>query len=100
MPLFHAQHIDQQCEGVTGPLMSLFSVIYLHCFVTDVDSVNYFPDDFDDIPSNRRNESARARRRNRRDSSPRVRPSGCCMMLLCENCCTTLTIVWQCSEQG
>ncbi|XP_076463373.1 uncharacterized protein LOC143295526 isoform X3 [Babylonia areolata] len=38
----------------------------------DVDGLNYFPDDFDDMPSSRRNESARARRRGRLDSSPRA----------------------------
>ena len=37
---------------------------------TDVDGVNHFPDDFDDIP--RRNDTARARRRDRYPSSPRV----------------------------
>ncbi|KAL8562289.1 hypothetical protein ACOMHN_037245 [Nucella lapillus] len=42
----------------------------------DVDGLNYFPDDFDDMPSNRRNESARARRRTRLDSIPRVASRG------------------------
>ncbi|XP_070195678.1 uncharacterized protein [Littorina saxatilis] len=40
----------------------------------DVESINYFPDDFDDIPgvSRNRNESARSRRRARQDPSPRI----------------------------
>ncbi|KAK7482681.1 hypothetical protein BaRGS_00026090 [Batillaria attramentaria] len=38
----------------------------------DVDSLNYFPDDFEDIPPSNRNESARSRRRNRLAPSPQV----------------------------
>ncbi|KAL8622545.1 hypothetical protein ACOMHN_034208 [Nucella lapillus] len=42
----------------------------------DVDNMNHFPDDFDDIPTARRNESPRTRRRDRRDFSPMVGSRG------------------------
>jgi hypothetical protein len=74
---------------VTDIFISTLYLCSVCLWCSDVDSMNHFPDDFDDIPASRRNDSARARRRNasiasynRRDSTPRV---SCWIMVISED---------------